>query len=33
MDAFVDAFHPDRTLRVGTGGIEVEEFLMAPVGK
>lgn len=31
MDAFVDAFGPDRTLLVGSGGIEVEEFLTAPV--
>lgn len=31
LDAFVDAFDPDRTLLVGSGGIAVEEFLMAPV--
>ena len=31
MDAFTDAFGPDRTLRVGSGGIELDEFLMTPV--
>jgi len=31
MDAFVDAFGPDRTLLVGSGGIEIEEFLTTDV--
>ncbi len=31
LDAFADAFAPDRMLRVGSGGIEVEEFLTTPV--
>ena len=32
MDAFSSAFRPKRKLLVGTGGINVEEFLLAPVG-
>jgi len=31
MAAFVDAFHPDRTLLVGGDGIELETFLSRPV--
>ncbi len=31
MDAFVDGFTPDRTLLVGSGGIEAETFLTSPV--
>ncbi len=32
LDAFADAFSPDRVLLVGPGGIEIEEFLTRPVG-
>lgn len=31
LDAFAAAFHPTRSLLVGLGGIEVEEFLLRPV--
>lgn len=31
MTAFSDAFHPDRKLLVGEGGIPVAEFLLSPV--
>jgi hypothetical protein len=31
MTAFVEAFRPDRTLLVGSGGIPLDEFLLAPV--
>ncbi len=30
MKAFIDAFHPDRTLLVGTGGVPLEEFFLTP---
>lgn len=33
MDAFSAAFHPDRTLLVGGGGIPIEEFLLRPAGE
>lgn len=31
MAAFVDAFHPDRTLLVGGDGIDLDAFLARPV--
>ncbi len=31
MASFSEAFHPDRKLLVGSGGIEIEEFLSRPV--
>ena len=33
LAAFVEAFKPTRTLLVGTGGIAVEEFLLAPAAR